>query len=128
MERSLSRSGRLKKFEFLRPFRKASKKPEKNHVLLWISLILNWKWEVCLQQPTMFCLSNSNVYNFLLDLGINSFIVYQNFKTTSLLKFKYYLSYTESLKNSGIPEYHVLEFLTHGTFLGWKYFLKLCWY
>ena len=37
----------------------------KNHVLLWTSFILNWKQKVCLQQPAMFCLSNSNVGNFL---------------------------------------------------------------
>ena len=34
-----------------------------NHVLLWIRFILNWKQKVCLQQPTTFCLSNSNIDN-----------------------------------------------------------------
>ena len=32
--------------------------------------ILHWKIKVCLQQPAMFCLSNSNVYNFLPDLDM----------------------------------------------------------
>jgi hypothetical protein len=41
-------------------------KTEKNHVLLWTSYILNWKWKVCLKQPATICLSNSNVDSHLL--------------------------------------------------------------
>ena len=60
-----------------RPLRKL----EKNHVLLWIKFILNWKRKVCLQQPAMFCLSDSNVSNLLPDLGNNPSLVYQILRT-----------------------------------------------
>ena len=76
MEGLVSRSGSVKKFEFLRPFSKATEKTEKKTVLLWISFISNCKQKVCLQQPAMFCLSNLNIDNFLPDLDINPPIVY----------------------------------------------------
>ena len=47
------------------PIQQGTEKTEKSHVFLWINFILNWKQKVCLQQPAMFCLSNSNVGNFL---------------------------------------------------------------
>ena len=77
MEGLVSRSGSVKKFEFLCPFSKATEKTEKkNHVLLWISFILNCKQKVCLQQPAMFFLSKSNVDNFLPDLDTTLSIDY----------------------------------------------------
>ena len=68
----------------------AIEKTEKNHVLMWISFILNWKWKVCLLQPAIFFLSNSNVDNFLPDLGINPSIVYQIFRTLPWKLSKYF--------------------------------------
>ena len=84
MEGLVSRSGSVKKFEFLRPFSKATEKTEKNHVFHWISL---------LKMKSLF-VTNCNVLPFkvqmlttswlLPDLDINSSIFYQIFK--SLMK------------------------------------------
>ena len=52
----LSKSGNVNKFEFLCPLSKATEKTEKNHVLLCIYFILNWKQKLCLQRPAIFWL------------------------------------------------------------------------
>jgi hypothetical protein len=49
----------LKKFEFLRRFTWPLRKIKKS----CFALELNRKQKVCLQQPAMLCLSNSNVDN-----------------------------------------------------------------
>ena len=55
--KSLHSTAILKKFEFLQPFSRPLRKLKKS----CFALELNWKQKVCLQQPAMFCLSNSNI-------------------------------------------------------------------
>ena len=54
----MSRSGSVKKFEFLRPFSKVTEKTEKNHVFHWISL---------LKMKSLFA-TNSNVLPFKVQM------------------------------------------------------------
>ena len=80
MEEFALRSEFVKKLEFSCPFRKATDKTEKSH-LIWIFFesalhILNIKGKICLQYPATFCLLNSNVDNPMPDLDINPSIVY----------------------------------------------------
>ena len=72
MEGLVSRSCSVKEFEFLRPFSKATEKTEKSCFAL-DQLYIELKAKIL---PAMFCLSNSNVDNFLPDLDINASIVY----------------------------------------------------
>ena len=79
MEGLVSRSGSVKKFEFLRPFSKATEKTEKKSCFSLDQLTENEKF-VCNKQQC-FAFQSSNVDNFLPDLDINSSIFYQIFRT-----------------------------------------------
>ena len=69
----MSRSGSVKKFEFLRPFSKATGKLKKSCIAL-DQLYIELKMKCFF--TTIICLSKSNVDNFLRDLDINHLSIF----------------------------------------------------